>query len=91
MKRIKLTIQNNVGLHARPATLFVKNAAALESDIFIRNLTKATDWVNAKSILHILSIGVEQGHEIEIQAEGKDEDKALASLESLVISNFQNI
>ena len=54
----------------------------------MRNLTAMTDWVDAKSILSILTLGVEKDHEIEIAAEGEDEAAAVASLESLVRSDF---
>ena len=84
----KLPVKNQVGLHARPASLFVKTAAGFHAAIQVRNATRATDWVNAKSILRILSLGVEQNHEIEISAEGNDAQAALAALTSLVHSNF---
>jgi phosphocarrier protein len=45
--------------------------------------------VDAKSILGVLTLGVEQGHEIEMQVEGPDEDQAIAALEALIRSNFE--
>jgi len=46
-------------------------------------------WVDAKSIPGVLTLGVEQGHEIEIQVEGPDEDQAIAALEALIRANFE--
>jgi phosphotransferase system HPr (HPr) family protein len=88
MQNVRLKVINEVGLHARPAALFVSGAQKCKSQIRVRNLTAETDWVDAKSILSILTLGVEKDHEIEIAAEGEDEAAAVASLESLVRSDF---
>ncbi len=84
----RLVITNQVGLHARPASLFVKTAAGFHAVIQVRNVSRATAWVNAKSILRVLGLGVEQNHEIEISAEGEDAQQALAGLAALVQANF---
>jgi len=84
----KLLVTNQVGLHARPASLFVKTAAGFHAVIQVRNVSRATGWVNAKSILRVLGLGVEQSHEIEISAEGEDAQEALSALAALVHSNF---
>ncbi len=84
----KLKVDNPVGLHARPAALFVQTAAQFSSDIRVRNVTRGTPFVDAKSILGIMGIGVGQGHEIEVAASGEDAEKAIASLTTLVESNF---
>jgi phosphotransferase system HPr (HPr) family protein len=55
----------------------------------VRNLTHGTAWVDAKSILGVLTLGVEQGHEIELQAEGPEEEQAIAGLDALIRSNFE--
>jgi phosphotransferase system HPr (HPr) family protein len=88
MKKADLTVANKVGLHARPAALFVKTASQFGSDVKVRNVTGGGEYVNAKSILKILSIGVSQNHQIEVTAEGADEDQAVAALTELVQSNF---
>lgn len=80
MKTLKSTITNAVGLHARPAAVFVSKMGKYESDIQIRNLTGGSDWVNAKSILGVLTLAVEKNHEIEISIEGADEDAAEAEI-----------
>lgn len=72
-KENRLTLKNEVGLHARPASIFVKKASDFSSKISVRNLTWNSEWANAKSILSILTLGAEQGHQIGIRATGGDE------------------
>jgi len=81
-------INHPVGLHARPATLFVKTASKYDSKISI--LCKGRE-ANAKSILGVLSLGANQGCEITIQAEGVDAEEALKELQELVASNFGGV
>ncbi|MFN2149453.1 MAG: HPr family phosphocarrier protein [Anaerolineales bacterium] len=88
MKSIKLTVNHPVGLHARPAARFVQTSSAYKSKITVSNLTKGSAPVDAKSILMVLTLGVHQGYEIEIQADGEDENEALAALKALVEDNF---
>lgn len=88
MEKLLITVQHSVGLHARPAAQFVQTACAFQSDITVKNQTSGSEPVNAKSILRVLTLGVHQGHEIEITAEGEDEVEALAALKLLVESNF---
>lgn len=89
-KEIQLTLENEVGLHARPASLFVKKASGFSSEVTVRNLSDDTEWVNAKSILSILTLGAEQGHQIGIRTTGEDEEEAIQALEKLVTSNFSD-
>ncbi len=85
----RLTITNPVGLHARPAALFVRTAAGFQSTIRLRNLSRdPSREADAKSILSLMTLGVEHGHEILVQAEGPDEDAAVAALRNLVEGNF---
>ena len=88
MLETKVTLTNNVGLHARPAALFVQTANKCVCNIAIRNLTTARGPVNAKSIISILSLGALQYHEIIIIADGPDEEHAIDQLKTLVINNF---
>lgn len=88
MRHIVLRVTNQVGLHARPAALFVSEAARYASDIRVRNATGNSGWVDAKSILSVLTLGVEKDHEIEITAEGADEAEAAAALEQLIDTDF---
>ncbi len=85
---VKLKVENPVGLHARPAALFVQTAGQFKANVRVRNLTRGTPFVDAKSILGIMGIGVSQGHEIEIEASGEDAEEAVKALVSLVESNF---
>lgn len=88
MLETKIIITNKVGLHARPASLFVQVANKCASDIMVSNLTTAGKPVNAKSIISILTLGVMQNHEILIQADGPDEEDAIERLKTLALSNF---
>ncbi len=85
---VKVTIEHPVGLHARPATLFVKAAKQYNSDITVFCEGRKG---NAKSILKVLSLGANQGCEITIRAEGDDAQEALNELKELVASNFGGV
>jgi phosphocarrier protein HPr len=82
---ITLTIRHEVGLHARPAAIFVKAANRFKSQIMVE---KDGQEVNAKSILSVLTLGVGQGSVVTIRAEGEDEVEAIEALRELVVSNF---
>ena len=88
MESIILTVNHPVGLHARPAAQFVQTASTFDSEITVANKTKESAAVNAKSILSVLTLGIHQGFEIEITAEGDDAGDALKALEALVADNF---
>lgn len=83
-----LTVNHPAGLHARPAAAFVKTAATFPCQITVRNLGADKPAVNAKSILSVLTQGVNQGHQIEISAEGEGADQAIATLSKLIANNF---
>ncbi|MDO9545691.1 MAG: HPr family phosphocarrier protein [Pelolinea sp.] len=85
---VKVTVEHPVGLHARPATLFVKAAAKYKSDISVFCEGRQG---NAKSILKVLTLGANQGCEITIRAEGEDAQEALNELKELVASNFGGV
>ena len=87
-KSLEITIHHEVGLHARPAAMFVKVASSFLSQITVKNLSNASEPVDAKSILGILSSGVQMNDCILITAEGADEDEALAALNDLIEGNF---
>jgi phosphotransferase system HPr (HPr) family protein len=88
MVETKIKVTNKVGLHARPAALFVQTANKFSSSIKVRNLTANGKTVDAKSIIMVLTLGVMKDHEIQIQTEGPDEAAAIAALQSLVENNF---
>lgn len=76
---------NKDGLHARPASMFIKEANKYQSDIRIKRLND-DNVVNAKSIIMLLSMGLLEGEEIQLLAEGTDEVKAINSLKNLIES-----
>lgn len=80
-------VQNQVGLHARPATFFIQKANEFKSSIWIE---KEERRVNAKSLLGILSLGIVGGTSIRIIADGSDEQQAVDALVELVESGFSN-
>ena len=86
MKKIrkKIVVKNKLGLHARPAAMFVQLANKFDSHI---NVEKDNQKVNGKSIMGILTLGVECGSSIIIEAEGQDSKTAILELERLVCSN----
>lgn len=86
-REIKVT--NDVGLHARPAAAFVKTAVGFSADVRLQNLTRESPAVNAKSILSVLSAGVEQNHHIRLMADGEDASEALEALCALVENDFK--
>ena len=78
-------VQNQVGLHARPATFFIQKANEFKSSIWVE---KEERRVNAKSLLGVLSLGIVGGTSIRIIADGSDEQQAVEGLVSLVESGF---
>lgn len=81
----EIIVQNQVGLHARPATFFIQKANEFASGIWIE---KDERRVNAKSLLGVLSLGVTRGTNITVIADGADEDAAVNELANLVATNF---
>ncbi len=80
-----VTVQNQVGLHARPATFFIQKANEFKSSIWVE---KEERRVNAKSLLGVLSLGIMGGTTIRIIAGGADEEQAVDELVRLVNSGF---
>ena len=81
----EVTVQNHVGLHARPATFFIQKANAFKSSIWVERDDRR---VNAKSLLGVLSLGIVGGTKIRILAGGVDEETAVEDLVTLVNSGF---
>lgn len=79
MKTIEIT--NKTGIHARPASLIVKEAGKYKANI---TFSKEGKEVSAKSIIGILSLGLAQGDEIGINAEGEDAEKAVNGLYEII-------
>ena len=76
-----VTIQNNHGLHARPATFFIQKANSYKSSIWVE---KEDCRVNAKSLLGVLSLGIVKGTTITLIADGQDENEAVSGLSELI-------
>jgi phosphocarrier protein FPr len=88
VREIRVTVRNRLGLHARPAARFVTTASHFQSEITVRNITKKSQSVSAKSINLLTTLGVEQGDEISITASGPDASDALGILSSLIKKGF---
>ncbi len=84
MERI-VNVKNASGLHARPAGMFVKKAAEFKSTVEVSAKGKT---VNAKSIMGIMSLGLAQGDELTIIANGEDQEAAINALAELIESGF---
>ncbi len=82
-----VTIQNNVGLHARPATFFIQKANSYKASIWVE---KDDRRVNAKSLLGVLSLGIIKGMTVTLIADGADENEALDGLSELITTGFED-
>ena len=81
----EVTINNQVGLHARPATFFIQKANEFKCSIWVE---KEERRVNGKSLLGVLSLGIVKGTTVSIIADGADEKEAVEKLAELVNSDF---
>ena len=81
----EVVIDNQVGLHARPATFFIQKANEFKSSIWVE---KEERRVNAKSLLGVLSLGIVKGTAVKIIADGADEKAAIETLSALIDSDF---
>lgn len=81
----EVMVQNQVGLHARPATFFIQKANEFKSSVWVEREERR---VNAKSLLGVLSLGIVGGATIKIIADGEDEKEAVDGLVKLVESGF---
>jgi len=78
-------VNNQVGLHARPATFFIQKANEFKSSVWVEREERK---VNAKSLLGVLSLGIVKGTEINLIADGSDEEEAVEALVKLISSDF---
>ena len=85
MRQAVAIIENPVGLHARPAVLFVRKANSYSSSIMME---RDGEVANAKSILSVLALDARCGARIQLEAEGLDEEEAITGLLDLIRSNF---
>lgn len=85
MKEFKYTITDELGIHARPAGLLVKEAKKFESAI---KLATAAKTVDAKGIMGVMSLGAKKGEEVTVTADGADEEAAAAAIEDFLKANL---
>jgi len=85
MKQVHIVIQNPTGLHARPAKVFVNLAKQHQCDVRILHGDKKA---NAKSLISLLTLGVEQGSQITLEVDGVNETEALLELEKAITSGL---
>ena len=81
----ELTIVNRLGLHARPAAMFVRIASRHRAEIWV---SKEGEEVNGKSIMGLMMLAAGQGSKLRIRCDGPDADKAIEELEELIKAGF---
>jgi phosphocarrier protein HPr len=81
----EIAIVNRLGLHARPAAMFVRIASRYRCEIWV---SKEGEEVNGKSIMGLMMLAAGQGSKLRIRAEGPDADKAVEELEELINAKF---
>ena len=81
----ELIVCNKLGIHARPAALFVRTANQFECDIFVE---KDGEKVNGKSIMGLMMLAAGQGSKLRVRAEGPDAAQAVRDIEELILSRF---
>ena len=83
-----VVVTNRLGIHARPATVFVQAAAKFQADIF---LSKGdVSRVNGKSIMGVMMLAAEQRAEVLVEAEGTDAEQAVDALAELLANDFED-
>lgn len=85
MIKEKIKIVNEAGLHARPAAALVKTASKYSADFYIHMYGYK---VNGKSILGVMTLAAEQGAELELEVDGKDEKEAFRAIKELINDGF---
>jgi phosphocarrier protein len=88
MPQIEIVVTNKLGLHARPAAIFVRVAQKFDAEIFVARVNGDTSWVNAKSVMGVMSLGAAPGAVLLVRATGPDAEKALRSLRLLADKRF---
>ena len=81
----EVTVINRLGLHARPAAMFVRIASRYRSEVWVE---KEGEQINGKSIMGLMMLAAGQGSKLTIRCEGPDADKALEELEELIQKKF---
>jgi phosphocarrier protein len=81
----EVPIANRLGLHARPAAMFVRIASRYRAEVWV---SKEGEEVNGKSIMGLMMLAAGQGSKLRIRCEGPDADKAMEELEALIMAGF---
>ncbi|MGM0502617.1 MAG: HPr family phosphocarrier protein [Bacillota bacterium] len=87
MKKKKVTINNAIGLHARPASLLINNAVQFDSEM---KMIYEGNEANLKSIISLMSLAIGSGEEVTIKADGADEDEALDTIVNIIENGFKS-
>ena len=82
---LELTVVNKLGIHARPASLFVRTANNFKSEIFVE---KDGETINGKSIMGLMMLAAGPGSRLTVRAEGSDATEAVAAIEALLARKF---
>jgi len=81
----EVTIVNRLGMHARPAAMFVRIASRYRAEIWVE---KEGEQINGKSIMGLMMLAAGQGSKLMIRCEGPDADKAMEEIEELIATRF---
>jgi phosphocarrier protein HPr len=81
----EITIVNRLGMHARPAALFVKVASRFRCEIWVK---KDNEEINGKSIMGLMMLAAGQGSQLNVRCEGPDADEAMKEIEALIAAHF---
>ncbi len=81
----EVTIVNRLGMHARPAAMFVRIASRYRADVWVE---KDGEQINGKSIMGLMMLAAGQGSKLMIRCEGPDADRAVQELEQLIAGKF---
>ena len=87
-RTIRLTVRNPLGLHARPAARFVQTAGSFDAEVSVTNLTTGRGPASGRSLNALATLGIRQGHEIELAATGPQADDALTAVKALAERDF---
>jgi len=85
MKQFKAVIKDPIGMHARPAGLFVKQVSAFQSKVTVEGNGKSAD---GRKLIMLMGLGIKQGMEVTCKVEGEDEEAAAAALEKFFEENL---
>jgi len=81
----EITVSNRLGLHARPAAMFVKVCSKHKADVWVE---KDGEQVNGKSIMGLMMLAAGHGSKLRVTCEGHDAEKAIGEIEGLILRRF---